>query len=92
MEKKIDEILNNFHLGKIDLIEVRKQLLILYGVMLPNGTLCVCDKRRPFPMENLTDWYCTNCGREIKPEVTAPKVEPKERYASAPQEEDSLPF
>ena len=66
MEKKIDEILNNFHLGKIDLIEVRKQLLILYGVMLPKGTLCVCDKPKPFPMENLTDWYCINCGREIK--------------------------
>ena len=66
MEKKIDEILNNFHLGKIDSIEVRKQLLILYGVMLPKGTLCVCDKPKPFPMENLTDWYCINCGREIK--------------------------
>lgn len=70
MEKKIDEILNNFHLGKIDLIEVRKQLLILYGVMLPKGTLCVCDKRKPFPMENLTDWYCTNCGKEIKHNAT----------------------
>lgn len=34
MEKQIDEILNNFHLGKIDLIEVKKQLLILYGVIL----------------------------------------------------------
>ena len=61
MEKKIDEILNNFYLGKIDLIEVRKQLLILYGVLLPKGTLCVCDKRKPFPIENRTDWYCTNC-------------------------------
>ena len=70
MEKKIDEILNNFHLGKIDLIEVRKQLLILYGVMLPKGTLCVCDKQRPFPKENLTDWYCTNCGREIEHNAT----------------------
>jgi hypothetical protein len=35
MDTKLDEILNNFHLGKIDLIEVRKQLLMLYGVMLP---------------------------------------------------------
>jgi hypothetical protein len=66
MDTKLDEILNNFHLGKIDLIEVRKQLLMLYGVMLPKSTLCVCDKSRPFPMENLTDWYCTKCGREIK--------------------------
>lgn len=66
MHKKIDEILNNFHIGKIDLIEVKKQLLILYGSMLPKGTLCVCDKSRPFPLENLTDWYCINCGREIK--------------------------
>ena len=52
MEKKIDEILNNFHLGKIDLIEVRKQLLILYGVMLPKGTLCVCDKCRTTVMQD----------------------------------------
>ena len=66
MEDKIDEILENFHLGKIDLIEVRKQLLILYGVMLPKGMFCFCDKPQPFPMENLTDWYCINCGREIK--------------------------
>ena len=70
IKNKIDEILNNFHLGKIDLIEVRKQLLILYGVMLPKGTLCGCDKRKAFPMENLTDWYCTNCGREIKHNAT----------------------
>ena len=70
MVKKIDEILNNFHLGKIDLIEVREQLLILYGVMLPKGTLCVCDKQQPFPMGNLTDWYCINCGREIKHNAT----------------------
>jgi hypothetical protein len=70
MKKRIDEILNNFHLGKIDLIEVQKQLLILYGVMLPKGTLCFCDKRSPFPMENLNDWYCTNCGREIKHNAT----------------------
>jgi len=27
-----------------------------------------------------------------KPESKPPKVEPKEQYASAPQEEDSLPF
>ncbi len=70
MKKRIDEILNDFHLGKIDLIEVQKQLLILYGVMLPKGTLCVCEKRSPFPMENLIDWYCTNCGREIKHNAT----------------------
>lgn len=66
MEEQIDNILNNFHLGKIDLIEVKKQLLILYGVMLPKSTLCVCKKPKPFPMKNLTDWYCTKCGRKIK--------------------------
>ena len=65
MENKIDEILNNFYLGKMDLIEVKKQLLILYGNMLPNDILCVCDKRKSFPLENLTDWYCINCGRKI---------------------------
>lgn len=70
MEKKIDEILNNFHLGKIDLLEVRKELLILYGVMLPKGTLCECDKRRPFPIIEKDLWYCTNCGREVKHNAT----------------------
>jgi hypothetical protein len=39
-------------------------------VVVPKGTLCVCDKRSPFPMKNLTDWYCTNCGREIKHNAT----------------------
>lgn len=76
MEKKIDEILNDFHLGKIDLIEVQKRLLILYGAMLPKGTLCVCHKRKPFPMENLTYWYCTNCGREIKCTATQSACKP----------------
>ena len=70
MEKEIDNILENFHLGKIDLIEVRKQLLILYGVMLPKGTLCECDKRKPFPIVEKDLWYCTNCAREIKHNAT----------------------
>ena len=34
MKKQIDEILNDFHLGKIDLIEVQKQLLIIFVVMM----------------------------------------------------------
>ena len=70
MDNQIDEILNNFHLGKIDLIEVKKELLILYGVMLPKGTLCVCYNSRPFPMKNLTDYYCANCGKGIKHNAT----------------------
>ena len=70
MEKQIDEILNNLYLNKIDLIEVRKQLLILYGVMLPEGTLCVCKKRRSFPIVEKNLWYCTNCGREVKRNAT----------------------
>jgi len=70
MEKQIDEILENFHLGKIDLIEVKKQLLILYGVMLPKGTLCECDKRRAFPIVEKDLWYCTNCAKEIKHNAT----------------------
>lgn len=32
MEKEIDNILEDFHLGKIDLLEVRKKLLVLYDV------------------------------------------------------------
>jgi len=32
MDKKIDDILEGFHLGKYDLLEVRKQLLILFDV------------------------------------------------------------
>jgi len=66
MEKEIDNILNDFFLNKIDLLEVRKQLLILYGNMLPEGTSCICEKRKPFYIEKLKFFYCTNCGREIK--------------------------
>jgi len=66
MEKEIDTILNDFHLNKIDLIEVKKRILILHGKMLPQGTICKCENRRPFPMEDLTNWFCTNCGMQIK--------------------------
>jgi len=66
MEKELDNILENFHLGKIDLIEVKKRVIILYGVILPKGTICVCDNRRPFPHEDLKTYFCTNCGKDIK--------------------------
>ena len=69
MEKEIDNILESFHSGKIDLIEVKKQLLILYGAMLPDGTLCKCSKRRPFPIVDRNLWYCTNCGKVTKKDI-----------------------
>ena len=66
MEKGIDNILENYHLGKIDLIEVKKQLLILYSVIMPKGTLCVCKIPNSYPKKDLCSFYCTKCGRDIK--------------------------
>ena len=66
MEEGIDNILEDFHLGKIDLIEVKKQLLILYSVVMPRGTLCVCEKPNSYPKKDLCSFYCTKCGKDFK--------------------------
>ena len=65
VDKKLDEILNNLYLEKINLVEVRKQVLMLFGTMLSDGTLCTCNERRAFPIIEKSLWYCTNCGKEI---------------------------
>ena len=66
MEEQIDNILEDFHLGEIDLIEVKKQLLILYSVIMPKGTLCVCKKPSSYPKKDLKSFYCTKCGKDFK--------------------------
>ena len=66
MKESIDKILNEFHNGRIDLIEVRKQLLILFSKYIPESSVCECISPNPYPKENLTDFYCTRCVKNIR--------------------------
>jgi len=47
MEKEIDNILEDFHLGKIDLLEVRKKLLVLYDVRNSASEESLTDECKP---------------------------------------------
>lgn len=56
MEEKIDNILEGFYLGKYDLLEVRKQLLVLYGI---GGLFTVTDMQRAYDDGYSTDGEVT---------------------------------
>tara|TARA_R110000796_G_scaffold51740_1_gene122098 strand:- start:197 stop:538 length:342 start_codon:yes stop_codon:yes gene_type:complete len=66
MEKKINEILENFHLGDIDLIQVKNEILILFSDISLKSSVCVCNKPLPFPRQDLVSYYCAKCVKDIK--------------------------
>ncbi len=76
MLKEIDDILNDYYLGKFDLIEVRKKILELYGKFLNTDTSsCNCDISHPFPHADLTTHFCVKCGKNInKNEISSNNI------------------
>lgn len=66
MLEEIDNILNDYYLGKYDLIEVRQKMLALYGKYLSSDKSCSCNPPHIYYHADLTSVFCVKCGKNVR--------------------------